>query len=101
MRLRQAVSRLRYAEVAVFCVGAQAVGLKILFAMMADGDALFWPRAFRCRHASLTLDGLARGGFGGGLARRRFFLRGRAACCPRCRLLLGHRALPSRVMGKR
>ena len=44
MRLRQAVGGVRNAEVAVFRVGAQAVGLEILFAVMADGDALLRPR---------------------------------------------------------
>ena len=45
MRLRQAVARSRDAEIAILRVGAQAVGLEILFAVMADGDALF--RALR------------------------------------------------------
>ena len=44
MRLRQAVGGVRDAEVAVMRVGAQAVGLEILFAVMADGDALLRPR---------------------------------------------------------
>ena len=44
MRLRQAMARLRNAEIAVMRVGAQAVGLEILFAVMADGDALLRPR---------------------------------------------------------
>ena len=44
MRLRQTVRSFRNAEVAVFCVSAQAVGLEILFAVMADGDALLRPR---------------------------------------------------------
>ena len=44
MRLRQAVGRVRDAEVAVLRVSAQAVGLEILFAVMADGDALLRPR---------------------------------------------------------
>ena len=44
MRLRQAVRGVRDAEVAVLRVGAQAVGLEILFAVMADGDALLRPR---------------------------------------------------------
>ena len=41
MRLRQAVGRVGKAEIAVVRVGAQAVGFEILFAVMADGDALF------------------------------------------------------------
>ena len=44
MRLRQAVRRVRDAEVAVVRVSAQAVGLEILLAVMADGDALLRPR---------------------------------------------------------
>ena len=54
MRLRQAVARVGDAEVAVMRVGAQAVGLEILFAVMADGDALLRPRALgfgRCERA--------------------------------------------------
>ena len=53
------------AEVAVFCVSAQAVGFKIFFAVMADGDALLRPRfpgRFRLCHRNvpcLGLDGLA------------------------------------------
>ena len=41
MGLRQAMGGGGDAEVAVLRVGAQAVGLEILFAVMADGDALF------------------------------------------------------------
>jgi hypothetical protein len=44
MRLRQAVASVRDAEVAVMRVCAQAVGLEILLAVMADGDALLRPR---------------------------------------------------------
>ena len=44
MRLRQAMGGIRNPEVAVLCVGAQAVGLEILFAVMADGDALLRSR---------------------------------------------------------
>ena len=44
MRLRQAVGGVRDAEVAILRVSAQAVGLEILFAVMADGDALLRPR---------------------------------------------------------
>ena len=43
MRLRQAVGGVRNPEVAILRIGAQAVGLEILFAVMADGDALLWP----------------------------------------------------------
>jgi hypothetical protein len=45
MRLRQTVARLGNAEVAVMRVSAQAVGDKILVAVMADRDALFRPGA--------------------------------------------------------
>ena len=44
MRLRQTVRRVRNAEVAILRVSAQAVGLEIFFAVMADGDALLRPR---------------------------------------------------------
>ena len=40
MGLRQAMGRAGDAEVAILRVGAQAVGLKILLAIMADGNAL-------------------------------------------------------------
>ena len=46
MRLRQTMGCIRNAEIAVLRVGAQAVGFEILFAVMADGDALAacaWP----------------------------------------------------------
>ena len=46
MRLRQAVGGVGDAEVAIMRVAAQAVGDKILVAMMADGDALLRRRAF-------------------------------------------------------
>src|SRR5664279_1096462 len=89
MRPRQTLARLGHAEVAVLRVGAQAVGFKVLFAVMADGDALSWPGPLDgSRRAALGLEFLSRRGFGGGLgrvlgrvlarglARRRFFLRG-------------------------
>ncbi len=81
MRLRQAMRRVLDAEVAVMRVGAQAVGLEILFAVMADGDALLRPRlCFRCRRAAaLRLDGLACGSLCGG-SRARPFLLHRRAC---------------------
>ena len=69
MRLRQAVRRVRDAEVAVLCVSAQAVGFEIFFAVMADGDGLLRPRflAWLCGLSGapprLRLDGLAGGGF--------------------------------------
>src|ERR1019366_4602269 len=101
MRLRETMAGVGYAEIAILRVGAQAVGLEILVAVMADGDALFRARAFggglraRLGLAILGLDLFSRCGFGSGpvgnaLARRRFFLRGGAGRGPRCRLLLGH-----------
>ena len=45
MRLRQAVAGFGNAEVAIMRIAAQAVGFEILVAVMADGDALFRPRA--------------------------------------------------------
>ena len=45
MRLRQTVGGLGDAEIAILRVGAQAVGLEILFAVVADGDALLRTRA--------------------------------------------------------
>ena len=41
--MRQAVRGFRDAEIAVLRVGAQTVGLEILFTVMADRDALFRP----------------------------------------------------------
>src|SRR6202795_1347829 len=113
MRLRQAMTGLRNAEIAIVRVGAQAIGFEILVAIMTDGDALFRPRARFCgrqpprlglairlaiRLAILGLDMFSRGGFGSGFARRRFFLRGGAGRGPRCRLFRrlfpGHRRSP-------
>src|SRR5258705_11977245 len=105
MRLRQALGGLANAEIAVFCVSTQTVGFEVLVAIMADGDALFRPRAFCSRYAArlglavLGFDGFSRAGFAGrlvgnSLARRRFFLGGGAGRGPRCRLLLGHRRSP-------
>src|ERR1700676_3707928 len=100
MGLGQTVRRIGDAEIAIFCISSQAIGDKILVAIMADGDALFRTRPL-CggRRAPLGLEFLSRGGFGGGLAgnglaRGRFFLRGNAPRCPRGRLLLGHRRSP-------
>jgi hypothetical protein len=45
MRLRQTIGSRRNAEVAVLRVSAQAVGLEISLAVMADGDALLGARA--------------------------------------------------------
>src|SRR5260221_1479283 len=100
MRLRQAVGRVRNAEVAVSSVGAQAVGQKILVAVMTDGDALLRTRALGDRQparlglAILGLDGFSRRRFVGDLARnapaRRFFLRGESGPVPSVPLLLGH-----------
>src|SRR5665647_552806 len=70
MRPRQTLARLGHAEVAVLRVGAQAVGFKVLFAVMADGDALSWPGPLDgSRRAALGLEFLSRRGFGGGLGR--------------------------------
>src|SRR5260370_37080179 len=86
MRPRQALARLGNSEVAIVRIGAQAIGLEVLVAIMADGDALFRPCAlYRRRRARLGLaifglERLSRGGFGGGVARRRFFLRGGWGC---------------------
>src|ERR1700687_5393990 len=105
MRPRQALARLGNPEVAIVRIGAQAIGLEILVAIMADGDALFRPSALcRRRRARLGLNRLSRGGFGGGLvsnrlARRRFLLRGGAACCPRGRLLLWPSRFPLPLFG--
>src|SRR5690349_15996212 len=89
------------AEIAVFGVSAQAVGLEVLLAVMADRDALLGAR-FRLgsdRAAAFRRDSLARQGRGsslGGAALARPFLlhrglRRRTRCC----LLPGHfRALP-------
>src|SRR5712692_7864577 len=94
MRLRQALGCLANAEIAVFRVGAQTVGFKVLVAIVADGDALFWTSAF-CRYAArLGLEFVSSRGFSGGSALRRFFLGGGAGRGPRCRLLLGHRRSP-------
>ena len=60
MGLRQAVARSRDAEIAVLRVGAQAVGLEILFAVMADGDALFRAPAAWAAGGALALQFLAR-----------------------------------------
>src|ERR1700733_3320878 len=98
MRLCEAVARIGNAEVTVMRVGAQAVGFEVFLAVMADGDALLGTRAlYRCCCPALALQLLARGGFGGGFTRRRFFLRGglgggtrgRLARFP-ARLLFGH-----------
>src|ERR1700737_426118 len=100
MRLRQAMARLGNPEIAIMRVRAQTIGFEILVAIVADGDALLWAGALggslraSFRLAIFGLDCFSRGGLGSGLggcfARRRFFLRGGAACGPRRRLLLGH-----------
>src|SRR6266850_463944 len=111
MRLCQALGGLANAEIAVFRVSTQTVGLEILVAIMVDGDALFRPRPFCGRYATrlglavLGLDGFSRAGFAGCLvgnclARRRFFLGGGAGRGPRCRLLLGHRRSPLSCRGR-
>src|SRR5258708_35604086 len=110
MGLRQAVAGLGNAEVAILGVGPQAIGHKILVAVMADGDALLRTRALggglpaRLGLAVLGLDGFSRGGFraglvGNALARRRFFVVGGAGRGPRCRLLLGPRSSPVAGVG--
>src|SRR5882724_26232 len=110
MRLRQTVARLCNAEVAILRVGAQTVGDEIFVAIMTDGDALFRTSALdgglltRLDLAVFGLDLFSRRGFRGGpgerLARRRFFLRSATACCPRCRLLLGHQCSPFSLVEK-
>src|SRR6185437_7339005 len=105
MRLREAVTRIGNAEVAVVRIGAQTVGFKVLVAVMADRDALLWARAFDGRRrATLAGEFFARRRFGGGLSRERFsggrFLPCAAAAC-RSRglfrgLLFGHRRAPYR-----
>src|SRR5258708_28101740 len=85
----QAVVRLGNYEVAVFCVSAQTIGFEILVAVMADGDALFRTGAFCRGLRALGFDGFSRRGFGGGVAWRRFFLRGGLCPGPRFRLVLG------------
>src|SRR6267154_4184900 len=106
MRLRQAMGCLANAEIAVFRVSTQTVGLKIFVAIVADGDALFRTSAFCSRHAArlgfaiLGLDGFSCRGFAGCLARWRFFLGGGAGRGPRCRLLLGHRRSPLSCRGR-
>src|SRR3954465_11326789 len=99
------------AEIAIFGVSAQAVGLEVLFAVMADRDALlaarfrFGSRLGSDRATAFRLDGLARRSLGygslgcgslGGAAQARPFLLHRGLCRPtRCCLLPGHfRALP-------
>jgi hypothetical protein len=69
------------AEVSVLCVGAQAIGPEILFAMVADRNLLLRPRAL-CgrRRSALACEFSARGGFGCGLSRRRFLMRGALGC---------------------
>jgi hypothetical protein len=51
MRLGQAMGCLGNAEIAVMRVGTQTVGLEVLVAIMADGDALFRARALDRRRA--------------------------------------------------
>ena len=85
MRLRQAVGSVGNAEVAVMRVSAQPVGLEILFAVMADGDALLRPRllgrlGLGGGHASLGPDGLARGSFGRSLVPRPFLFHRSLGC---------------------
>src|SRR6266849_512771 len=99
MRSRQAMASLGNPEIAIMRIAAQTIGFEILVTVMADGDALLWTGALGgSLRASFRLDRFSRGRFGAGLssglggcfACRRFFLRGGAACWPRCRLLLGH-----------
>src|ERR1043166_2940291 len=97
MRLRQPMRRVLDAEVAIMRIGAQPVGSKILFAVMADRDALLRPRfGFRgVRAAALGLDGLARRGFASAPQTRPFLLHRGLCRWPRWCLLPGHfHALP-------
>jgi len=64
MGARQTTARVGNAEIAVLRVGAQAVGLEILLAVMADRDTLFLARLWFCNCGSaLGLDRLSRRGF--------------------------------------
>src|SRR6478735_3837617 len=100
MRLRQAVRRVRNTEVAVLRVGAQAVGLEILLAVMADRDALLRPNLlgrlglWRRNAPRLRLDGLAGCGFGCRLVARPFLLHSGLRRGARRDFLLGHGASP-------
>src|SRR5262245_30673848 len=104
MRLRQTAAGRGNAEVAVMRVGAQAVCLEVLVAIVTDGDALLWTRRPVGRlRAAPRLERFAGGRFGGNLARRGFLLlSGGAGRSARSRLpgrllggfLLGHRRSP-------
>src|SRR5438309_1598273 len=92
------MARLGNSEIPVLRVGAQAVCLEILIAMMADRDPLFGPRLLErnggagFRLAMFRFDGLSRGGSGGAFTSRRFLLRDAAGRGSRFRLLPGHLA---------
>src|SRR5437764_27488 len=67
---RKAMACIGDAEIAVFRVRPQAVGLEILLAMMADRDALFGARLRFCNGPrALGPDRFSRRGFRGGFAR--------------------------------
>src|SRR4051812_39890212 len=99
MRLRQAVGGFRDAEVAVLRVSAQAVGLEILLAVMADRDVLLRPNLLGRlglwrRHAPrLRLDSLAGCGFGCRLVARPLLLHSGLRRGARRDFLLGHGCL--------
>src|SRR5438105_9702532 len=98
MRPCQPMACLGNAEIAVLCVSAQAVGLEILLAMMADRNALLGARFWFCGRGALGLDRFSRRGFCGGCARRWFFQRGGLRRGARLRLLSRHRRSPLSVL---
>src|SRR3954454_12309598 len=99
MRPCQAVAGLGDSKVAVRRVSAQSISFEVLVAVVADGNALLWPRPFsrtRIRPLGLAPFGsqyFSRAGCASGFARG-FFLCGGAGRGSRSRLLFGHPVPP-------
>ena len=76
MRPCHAATGVGHAEIAILRVSAQTVGFEVLVAMMADGDALFRPRALDGHgRPALARKFPPRRRLGGGFSCRRFLPR--------------------------